>query len=83
MIIQNKRTKQIENVSIDAWNRMKENQLDRFWVIIENDDVPIKSNLDIETFIQKKSDAVIAEDNTPLVVVKTNPKPKKRKSTKK
>jgi hypothetical protein len=83
MIIQNKRTKQIDNVSIDAWNRMKENQLDRFWLIIENDDIPIKSNLDIETFIQKKSDAVIAEDNTPLVVVKTNPKPKKRKSTKK
>ena len=83
MIIQNKRTKQIENVSIDAWNRMKENQLDRFWLIIENDDVSIKNNLDIETFIQKKSDAVIVEDNTPLAVVKTNPKPKKRKSTKK
>jgi len=58
MKIQNKRTRQLLEVTPDIWENMKTNQLDRYWNILDASDVKVDSNIVIETFIKKNAEVV-------------------------
>jgi len=82
MVIQNKRTGKNETVSIEQWDKMGEVQLQKFWNVLQRDDIDVNEDISISTFLnpEKKSPVVeIVEDEAEVEA----PKPKKRVTNKK